>query len=324
MGMFSWKCKGCGHELIEGESVRLNGAQQEYNGYGGSAAASENYEPSAWHNRCFLKVSQAERLDESPSASAPDQGFGPKKLEFLDGYDENKPTIYSVVVFTDYFSDREHDRFELYYTNNGKLEDDLEYRKRLDDISETLTISEMDDWNSWKLLSEDQQEKIYADHKQKCEAALGGKQPCQNGKEFLTIDEAIAAVEVFLPGVFGKGCLPAKVNGNYQMVVYGKQDKIEGAVYERTVYNLEVKEAYRINNAAESNVKDKLALAVKRFLEVEKEYEDASAALGRAVEPFMKTDDIEALNELSDAMPKRWRGNRRIYEQIHHLEGAKK
>ena len=332
MGMFSWKCKGCGHELIQGEDVRLNGSRQIYDGYGGTAADSENYEPSAWHNRCYKRASKDERLDESPSASAPDQGFGQMKLEFVEGYDETKPIKYSVVVFTGYYVDGKSGKFEFFYTNDNKLEDDIEYRERYDAACELHPMPEMEDWNAWRLLSEERKKKAYEDHALAIETALGGPSPRRNEKDFQSIEEAIAAIDALLPG-----CLPEIVDGTYDLVVFGKQDEIEGAVYERTANHrydrstrdwvklegLEVKEVFRIGNPAESNVKDKLALAVNRFLEIEKEYEDASAALGRAVEPVMNsTNDVEKLIELADSLPKKWRGNRRIFEQILHLQGT--
>lgn len=313
MGMFSWKCKGCGHELIQGEDVRLDGTRQEYDGYGGTAARIENYDPSAWHNRCYLKDCV---VDDARSESAPNQGFGPKKLEFLEGYDEAKPTTYSVAIFTSYYVGGKSGRFEFYYTNNNKLE---EYRKCYDKYTENYVIPEMEDWDSWLLLGEEKQNEICNAHDIKRWEAIG-KCPQTNTKEFSSIDEAIATIDALLPG-----CLPEIVGGAYSLVVYGNQgSNVEGAVYERSVEGLEVTEKYRIGDAAKSNVKDKIALAVKLFLEVEKEYEQASAALGRAIEPVMNgTQDVEELHELADQMPKKWRGVRRIYEQILHLEGDK-
>jgi hypothetical protein len=50
MGMFSWCCKGCGYELIHGETVRLNGQKQVYDGYGGLADIDFD-DVSAWHDK---------------------------------------------------------------------------------------------------------------------------------------------------------------------------------------------------------------------------------------------------------------------------------
>ena len=84
MGMFSCKCKGCGNELVSGEVVRLNGCRGLYDGYGGAGGfqfASD--EPSGWHDVCWRMATDAQKLDETPSEYAPDQGFGPKRLLYM-------------------------------------------------------------------------------------------------------------------------------------------------------------------------------------------------------------------------------------------------
>ena len=78
MGMFSWICKGCGLELHEGELVRLNGCKGTYDGYGraGGFDADGDLDPRAWHEACYQAATSAQKLDETPSKHAPNQGFG--------------------------------------------------------------------------------------------------------------------------------------------------------------------------------------------------------------------------------------------------------
>jgi hypothetical protein len=101
MGMFSWKCKGCGRELVEGERVRMDGCVGEYDGYGraGNFSYEGGGEPAAWHKRCYDKASKDQKLDETPSEHAPNQGFGYRCLEFMKGYDPQKPTTFDVKIY---------------------------------------------------------------------------------------------------------------------------------------------------------------------------------------------------------------------------------
>ncbi len=77
MGMFSWECKGCDQELVSGEEVRLDGSKGEYDGYGRAGNFEYNCgEPVAWHQKCYSEATDAEKLDETPSVHARNQGFG--------------------------------------------------------------------------------------------------------------------------------------------------------------------------------------------------------------------------------------------------------
>lgn len=79
MGMFSFECKGCEQELIQDEEVRLNGCNGIYDGHGcaGDYDFSGDYsEPVAWHQKCYGEATDAEKLDETPSQYARNQGFG--------------------------------------------------------------------------------------------------------------------------------------------------------------------------------------------------------------------------------------------------------
>lgn len=77
MGMFSWECKGCDAELVDGEEVRLDGSKGIYDGYGRCGNYEyESGEPVAWHQKCYHEATDAEKLDETPSVPARNQGFG--------------------------------------------------------------------------------------------------------------------------------------------------------------------------------------------------------------------------------------------------------
>lgn len=123
MGMFSWVCKGCGYELCESEHVLLDGVPQEYDGYGGSAAAQSNYEPVAWHLSCYNVASIDEKKCTKPSDRAPNQGFGPPKLEFKLHASLKSPTTYEVDIdcgWEDEVVGRYHRR-EFVLTEDGQL-----------------------------------------------------------------------------------------------------------------------------------------------------------------------------------------------------------
>lgn len=87
MGMFSWKCKGCGLELHQQELVRLNGTKGIYDGYGGTHNAPFNdlmwNQTRAWHEACYQQATDKEKLDESPSEDAKNQGFGHALEKFM-------------------------------------------------------------------------------------------------------------------------------------------------------------------------------------------------------------------------------------------------
>lgn len=282
--MFSWECKGCGYELIQPELVRLNGQIQEYDGYGGSATNDSNYDPSAWHDRCYMRASLPHRLDESPSSHAPNQGFGPAKLEFLSGYNETIP-IDEFIVAVDAVIYEEGLRFEFYYTNNGILEDQREYRQRYEEASNQIQFDH-DMWNSMPQV----EKTTYAEaYQAKLEEVLGSAMPERNIKKFSSLQEAIDAVDVLLPN------LPAKLGGEYDLIIYGKQGKIQGAVYERYVHRacdnddeLEIEEPYRFGLEKPNLADEQLNSAIIRFNEAHQEFLAAYELLKHASEHFDK------------------------------------
>jgi hypothetical protein len=84
MGMFTWCCKGkdCGEELIMDEKVRISGIRGIYDGYGvvsgddGGEFDTQGEDFPCWHQRCYDKATDKEKLDETPSKYGDNQGFG--------------------------------------------------------------------------------------------------------------------------------------------------------------------------------------------------------------------------------------------------------
>ena len=132
--MFSWCCKGCGHELVTSEYVRMNGCKGTYDGYGGCSGGfdwsnSGGESPFCWHEACYQKAPAEARLDESGSRHAGNQGFGNAALAFLKGFDENKEILFKPVIdVLHYHREKEEtQRWEFYVvkTDSGyELQDD--------------------------------------------------------------------------------------------------------------------------------------------------------------------------------------------------------
>jgi len=109
MGMFSWKCKGCGDELCCPELVRIDDHVGAYNGYGvvemsegkswdvfDRSNPNETYSrcPNAWHQLCWqVARDEAEYFTDKqpPSESAPNQGFGDAQDRFMPPPDTPHP-----------------------------------------------------------------------------------------------------------------------------------------------------------------------------------------------------------------------------------------
>lgn len=122
MGMFSWCCKGCGGELKSNEFVRLNGCVGEYDGYGGAGLFDYNScceEPIAWHEFCYQKATDKQKLDTTSSKSAENQGFGYNCLKFMRNYKENEPTKFFVEIKVNDWQN-EHSEDHFICLNNNK------------------------------------------------------------------------------------------------------------------------------------------------------------------------------------------------------------
>jgi hypothetical protein len=224
MGMFSWVCKGCKEELAEGEYVRLDGRKQEYNGYGGSAAADGLYDPVAWHVLCYNKASVDQKLDETPSRPAPNQGFGRAKLKFREHYEENAPTKYYVTIHCREFDDPPK-KWDFYLTENG-LEDRVEHTKLMDEAYERINKERTAAW--WKEFiyqSSEAQDAFYEEQRQKAIQRIGRTSPELRKLEFESIQECLEAVKPLFH------LLPT----NGELTIFGKQEKAHGAVYEEEI-----------------------------------------------------------------------------------------
>lgn len=222
MGMFSWKCKGCRNELKQRELVRMNGCVGEYSGYGsaGGFEYSGSYdEPSCWHVLCYNKANVEEKLDDSSSEYAPNQGFGIEALEFLPGFDPDV-TIENFVVSFDTYEDGE--RQILYITPNGLL-DELVWEKIHEKASEKYR-SENDYPESLSSMT-DQEIKVWSDKviKARIEEA-GGDLPSRLAIRFNSLQDALDEAAKFESSL----C-------DYSLIVMAEQNKLHGCIYDKFV-----------------------------------------------------------------------------------------
>lgn len=217
MGMYSWLCKGCQHELNMGEFVRLAGSNQIYDGYGGSSGRAEIYSPSTWHVRCYNNAPVEQKLDDSPGKHAPDQGMGFAKLVNMQDYDPTLPIKYSAVIYCSVFAD-ERKEWQFFLTANG-LEDFLSYQQKYEKVFENLCAAEKPDSG----------EAFYREVQKQAEALMGGPNPQRSYLEFDDMGLCMASADALL------STLPTESNGDYHLAIFGKQGKTEGVVYERKV-----------------------------------------------------------------------------------------
>jgi hypothetical protein len=226
VGMFSWCCKGCEHELCVGEYVRLGMHKEEYDGYGGSYEV--DYEPVAWHQACYEAASTEEKLDETPSKPAPNQGFGSAKLAFKEGYDPKAPTTYTAVVYGSH-SDRatkKYTRYQFLLTPNG-LEDEIAYDAGLEAFAEQYYKDNPPPEGVYKRPLEEMN--AYFEKHHAIIVAQYGSSPESRQLTFSTIEDCIKMVEEAI-----ETFLPAVLTGVYTLTIFGTQGEITGAVYVRT------------------------------------------------------------------------------------------
>lgn len=210
MGMFSWLCKGCKQEINEGEFARICGHAQVYDGYGGSAGKADIDDPAAWHVRCYREASIAEKLDDTPSPSAPNQGMGDARLEFKENYDARAETTYEAVIFVTYYDGNRGQEWQFYMTGY-RLEDQIAFQKELEERLERGVQTFSD------------------------------KSPRRNSVKFKTIEECKNAVEDWvteLPSILGQKYPEAWK----KLVIFGAQTNAEGAVHEQLLENINCKE----------------------------------------------------------------------------------
>jgi len=207
MGMFSYLCKGCGQELIEGEMVRLNGCKGEYDGYGGAGGFEDDTgNVAAWHARCYKAAPLAQREDETPSKSAPNQGFGPAHLEFLPGYEPLRSCLFYVHV-------------------RGRTANDSARKPH----RESIFAKTIKGWVDTTLWTEDAEKPIHA---------KDIVDPLDCTLLFKTLDEAIREGHHFVKALRDGACDTRDVLEDYTIYVFGRQgspeleDFAQGIAYE--------------------------------------------------------------------------------------------
>lgn len=220
MGMFSWACKGCGHDLKMDELVRMNGRKGAYDGYGGNGGFDwkDTYfdsEPACWHERCYRNATKEERADKTPSENAENQGFGFPALAFLPGYNERRKTTHNCVVYV-----REGDkRYEYHLVKSGDgfgLQDQEAYDAAWEGYSDYEFPENYDD------MTTAEREAFMCGIKDKFEQSTGLKSPKEHAVRFESLEEAKNAI---LPFLF--------LMQNYHLVIFGSQGKIQGQCYSR-------------------------------------------------------------------------------------------
>ena len=212
MGMWSYICKGCGQEIVEGELCRFNGGIGRYDGYGrcGNFNGEDRENPVAWHEWCF-QHSTGSRGDKLPSPNAPNQGFGPRHLQFMEHYNADAPTTYTFHIETwDDTSDRI--RGHLWFLVGDKLEDqELWDEQRRDALDQDFCFDK-----SGNLLPN--HEEIMEEFDKKWDSRNAPEHRC-NQYTTLEVAKNIALVT-------------ARQFNEYNLVVYGEQEKANGMVYQ--------------------------------------------------------------------------------------------
>lgn len=230
MGMFSFVCKGCGHELKQGEYVRLNGSVGTYDGYGraGGFEYSGSYQaPSCWHMRCYNNATVEQKLNDDPSQHAPNQGFGAACLENLEHYDPEAKTVFQAVIFVDNYDFKaEKTTRQQWYVVDGVLVDEYHYEKLYEAANGKGGITEkmFDERPVYSTTSDDEQQAFYQKIEEMVENHIGMKRPRTNAKWFDDFKETKRIVEALIPS------LP-NPDWGYELAIYGKQDKAEGLYY---------------------------------------------------------------------------------------------
>jgi len=209
MGMFSWECKGCGHELKREELTRINGHVGVYDGYGNNTTfnfRSHDGEAVCWHEYCYQNASKEMQEDNTKSVAAKDQGFGYPALEFMPGF-EKKPTMYSVTVGT--FVDGK-------FQNLFLVKDGWEYVLSDQSQYDSLMIEAVEDnfeTSEWMEASTEEEREQYLEKK------IGMKSPCREAFQFNFIQPAVDNAKSLLTA------------GSYVLTVLGTQGELQGAVY---------------------------------------------------------------------------------------------
>ena len=231
MGMFSWKCKGCLHELKAGEYVRFNGSVGTYDGYGracGFDYGNASTEPPCWHVRCYNNATVEDRLNDEPSEYAPNQGFGMAALENMEGYNPEGETIFQPVIFVDHYDDSTGKMLkQQWYVVDGVLRDQHHYEALYEaategGITDKFYGEQPADW--YKTTSDEEKNAFYQKIEEMVESHIGIKRPLTTAEWFRDFKEAKQIVDL-LPS------LPNPEFG-YELDIYGKQGSITGLYYQ--------------------------------------------------------------------------------------------
>jgi len=233
MGMFSWCCKGCGHEIKTDEFVRMNGCVGFYDGYGrvpgsGFDGSLCSKDPSCWHEVCYQKATVEQKLDETPSDHAANQGFGYSALEFMQGYDPRVETTFEAVIFVDHY-DQETKNISKweYYINkiddNFVLRDVCDYRNKRDEFDSDVldAIPEF-------CLHNKTGEEMYLISQQRIDFIEKSVGP--NPKKLSVAFDGLEKAKLIVGNCLEQ--LPHPEYG-FHLIILGKQGKICGQCYER-------------------------------------------------------------------------------------------
>ena len=233
MGMFSWCCKGCGHELIMNEYVRMNGCKGTYDGYGGCSGGFDyngcGSDLACWHEACYQKATPEQRLDKTPSDHAPDQGFGHAALAYLKGFDESATICFKPVIFVSHF-DKETNQikeWQFYIVRNDNgfvLQDYKQYRSLYESYEDSFWDSVPNDW--WEKTPQEEKNRVYDERRNAIQDAIGMKNPEEHAVVFDSFAEAKQIAEGLLES------LPNPEYG-FSLCVFGLQNLLNGLYFQR-------------------------------------------------------------------------------------------
>jgi hypothetical protein len=228
MGNFSVLCKGCGGELCGPEWVRLDGHYQEYDGYGGILGSGIGDAP-CWHAACYKAAPEDLKADLKPSKHAPNQGFGPAKLEFLWGFDGDKPVEkflpFAFGIFDTKFN-------SPCYCIDGKWQMEQDWLDEVENCEDGYDGKWLDDYCA--ATSEKEKELLCQQRQYELDKKVGWAQPSRAAQTFSSLEEAEEFLRVNLPK-----------DRNWDARVVACQGNLEGAVLVKNYWNGQEKLEYR-------------------------------------------------------------------------------
>jgi hypothetical protein len=205
-----------------GELCRFNGCKGEYDGYGRCGGFdSDGGDPVAWHEKCYQESPFQD--DETPSKHAPNQGFGPEHLPYMEGYNSEAETLFVVNIDGSNNAEKTEDwkRFSWFITPDG-LQDQEEWEERSKNVEDEVEkVLPSPDWGN---ITEEEREEWYNKYDVEKDKILGPS-PQAQAIRFASFAEAKEALHEAI-----------KDMPDYYAYVYGKQGNVRGMVYayERT------------------------------------------------------------------------------------------